>query len=169
MPGDKSMSHRSIMLVLAEGTTRVTGFLEGEDALATLQAFRDMGVEIEGPMEGKVTIQGVGLNGLKAPKDRLWMGNSGTTIRLMSGLLSGQSFDVRLEGDPSLSKRPMRRVSDPLSLMGAKIETAEGGTPPLTIRGGQPLKGIHYDMPMASAQVKSSILLAGLFAEGETR
>lgn len=169
VPGDKSMSHRSIMLgALAEGTTRVTGFLEGEDALATLQAFRDMGVEIEGPMEGKVTIQGVGLNGLKAPKDRLWMGNSGTTIRLMSGLLSGQSFDVRLEGDPSLSKRPMRRVSDPLSLMGAKIETAEGGTPPLTIRGGQPLKGIHYDMPMASAQVKSSILLAGLFAEGET-
>ena len=169
VPGDKSMSHRSIMLgALAEGTTRVTGFLEGEDALATLQAFRDMGVEIEGPMEGKVTIQGVGLNGLKAPKDRLWMGNSGTTIRLMSGLLSGQSFDVRLEGDPSLSKRPMRRVSDPLSLMGAKIETAEGGTPPLTIRGGQTLKGIHYDMPMASAQVKSSILLAGLFAEGET-
>ena len=131
VPGDKSMSHRSIMLgALAEGTTRVTGFLEGEDALATLQAFRDMGVEIEGPMEGKVTIQGVGLNGLNAPKDRLWMGNSGTTIRLMSGLLSGQSFDVRLEGDPSLSKRPMRRVSDPLSLMGAKIETAEGGTPP---------------------------------------
>ena len=169
VPGDKSMSHRSIMLgALAKGTTRVTGFLEGEDALATLQCFREMGVEIDGPVEGEVTIQGVGLHGLSAPKGPLWMGNSGTTIRLMSGLLAGQQFDVVLEGDPSLSKRPMRRVSDPLTQMGAKIETAEGGTPPLRIRGGQTLKGMHYDMPMASAQVKSAVLLAGLYAQGQT-
>lgn len=169
VPGDKSMSHRSIMLgALAEGITRVTGFLEGEDALATLQCFRDMGVEIEGPVDGNVTIHGVGLHGLKAPKETLWMGNSGTTIRLMSGLLAGQSFDVVLEGDPSLSKRPMKRVSDPLTQMGAKIETAPGGTPPLKITGSQTLTGFHYDMPMASAQVKSAILLAGLYAQGET-
>lgn len=169
VPGDKSMSHRSIMLgALAEGTTRVTGFLEGEDALATLQAFREMGVEIEGPVKGNVTIKGVGLHGLKAPAGKLWMGNSGTTIRLMSGLLAGQAFDVELEGDPSLSKRPMKRVSDPLALMGAQIETAEGGTPPLKIRGRASLKGIHYDLPVASAQVKSAVLLAGLYAEGET-
>ena len=169
VPGDKSMSHRSIMLgALAQGTTQVSGFLEGEDALATLQCFRDMGVEIEGPVEGRVTIHGVGLHGLKAPKGNLWMGNSGTTIRLMSGLLAGQAFDTVLEGDPSLSKRPMRRVSDPLGQMGAVIETAPGGTPPLKIKGGQTLKGFHYDMPMASAQVKSSILLAGLYAQGQT-
>ncbi|WP_211365850.1 bifunctional prephenate dehydrogenase/3-phosphoshikimate 1-carboxyvinyltransferase [Litorivicinus lipolyticus] len=169
VPGDKSMSHRSIMLgAIAEGTTEVSGFLEGEDALATLQCFRDMGVQIDGPVDGRVTIHGVGMHGLRAPKDRLWMGNSGTSIRLLSGLLAGQSFDVTLQGDDSLAKRPMKRVSDPLARMGAVIETAEGGTPPLTLRGGAPLKGIHYDMPMASAQVKSAVLLAGLFADGET-
>ena len=169
VPGDKSMSHRSIMLgALAEGTTHVSGFLEGEDALATLQCFRDMGVTIEGPVDGRVTIHGVGMHGLRAPKDRLWMGNSGTSIRLLSGLLAGQAFDVTLQGDESLAKRPMKRVSDPLCQMGAVIETAEGGTPPMTLRGGSALKGIHYDMPMASAQVKSAVLLAGLFADGET-
>ena len=169
VPGDKSMSHRSIMLgALATGTTEVTGFLEGEDALATLQCFRDMGVEIEGPVEGRLTIHGVGMHGLRAPKGPLWMGNSGTTIRLMSGLLAGQKFDVVLQGDPSLSKRPMGRVADPLGQMGAKIETAEGGTPPLRITGGQSLTGMHYDMPMASAQVKSAVLLAGLYAQGQT-
>ena len=169
VPGDKSISHRSIMLgSLADGTTEVEGFLEGEDALATLQAFRDMGVVIEGPSNGSVTIHGVGLHGLKAPAGPLYLGNSGTSMRLLSGILSAQAFDTTLTGDASLSKRPMNRVADPLREMGAVIETAEQGRPPMIIRGGQKLKGIHYDMPMASAQVKSCLLLAGLYAEGET-
>lgn len=170
VPGDKSMSHRSIMLsALAEGVTEVKGFLEGEDSLATLQAFREMGVAIEGPHQGKVTIHGVGMHGLKAPAGPLYVGNSGTAMRLFSGLLAGQAFDSELTGDESLTKRPMGRVADPLRLMGATIDTAEGGRPPLKIRGGAALKGIDYDMPMASAQVKSCLLLAGLYAEGETR
>ncbi|PKG49101.1 bifunctional prephenate dehydrogenase/3-phosphoshikimate 1-carboxyvinyltransferase [Halomonas sp. MES3-P3E] len=170
VPGDKSMSHRSIMLgALAEGVTEVKGFLEGEDSLATLQAFREMGVAIEGPHQGKVTIHGVGMHGLKAPAGPLYVGNSGTAMRLFSGLLAGQAFDSELTGDESLTKRPMGRVADPLRLMGATIDTAEGGRPPLKIHGGANLKGIHYDMPMASAQVKSCLLLAGLYAEGETR
>lgn len=169
VPGDKSMSHRSIMLgSLADGMTEVTGFLEGEDSLATLQAFRDMGVEIEGPNEGRVVIRGVGLHGLKAPKKPLYLGNSGTSIRLLSGLLAGQAFDVELQGDASLSGRPMGRVATPLREMGAVIETEKDGTPPLRIKGGRKLKGINYRMPMASAQVKSCVLLAGLYAEGET-
>ncbi|MCC5903908.1 MAG: bifunctional prephenate dehydrogenase/3-phosphoshikimate 1-carboxyvinyltransferase [Halomonas sp.] len=170
VPGDKSMSHRSIMLgALAEGVTEVKGFLEGEDSLATLQAFREMGVAIEGPHQGRVTIHGVGMHGLKAPAGPLYVGNSGTAMRLFAGLLAGQAFDSELTGDESLTKRPMGRVADPLRLMGATIETAEGGRPPLSIKGGAPLKGIFYDMPMASAQVKSCLLLAGLYAEGETR
>ena len=169
VPGDKSMSHRSIMLgSLADGMTEVTGFLEGEDSLATLQAFRDMGVDIEGPNEGRLVIRGVGLHGLKAPKKPLYLGNSGTSIRLLSGLLAGQAFDVELQGDSSLSGRPMGRVATPLREMGAVIETEKDGTPPLRIKGGQKLKGINYTMPMASAQVKSCVLLAGLYAEGET-
>jgi 3-phosphoshikimate 1-carboxyvinyltransferase len=169
VPGDKSMSHRSIMLgSLADGMTEVTGFLEGEDSLATLQAFRDMGVDIEGPNEGRLVIRGVGLHGLKAPKKPLYLGNSGTSIRLLSGLLAGQAFDVELQGDSSLSGRPMGRVATPLREMGAVIETEKDGTPPLRIKGGQKLKGINYKMPMASAQVKSCVLLAGLYAEGET-
>ncbi|WP_323773979.1 bifunctional prephenate dehydrogenase/3-phosphoshikimate 1-carboxyvinyltransferase [Alcanivorax sp.] len=169
VPGDKSMSHRSIMLgSLAEGVTQVEGFLEGEDALATLQAFRDMGVVIEGPHNGQVTIHGVGLHGLKAPGKALYMGNSGTSMRLLTGLLAGQAFDVELTGDASLSKRPMERVAKPLREMGAQITTGEQGRPPVRIRGGQPLKGFHYDLPMASAQVKSAVLLGGLYAEGET-
>ena len=169
VPGDKSMSHRSIMLgSLAEGVTQVEGFLEGEDALATLQAFRDMGVVIEGPHNGQVTIHGVGLHGLKAPGKALYMGNSGTSMRLLTGLLAGQAFDVELTGDASLSKRPMERVASPLRDMGAQISTGNEGRPPVRIRGGQPLKGIHYDLPMASAQVKSAVLLGGLYAEGET-
>jgi 3-phosphoshikimate 1-carboxyvinyltransferase len=170
VPGDKSISHRSIMLgSLAEGVTEVEGFLEGEDALATLQAFRDMGVKIDGPAEGRVTIHGVGLRGLQQPSKALDLGNSGTSIRLMAGLMAGQRFDVEMIGDESLSKRPMERVAKPLRSMGAVIEsTGDKGTPPLTVRGGKKLHGIHYDMPMASAQVKSSILLAGLYAEGET-
>ncbi|WP_277052966.1 bifunctional prephenate dehydrogenase/3-phosphoshikimate 1-carboxyvinyltransferase [Zestomonas thermotolerans] len=169
VPGDKSISHRSIMLgSLAEGTTQVEGFLEGEDALATLQAFRDMGVVIEGPHHGKVTIHGVGLHGLKPPPGPLYLGNSGTSMRLLSGLLAAQPFDTVLTGDASLSKRPMNRVAKPLREMGAVIETGPEGRPPLTIRGGQKLTGMHYDMPMASAQVKSCLLLAGLYAAGET-
>ena len=169
VPGDKSISHRSIMLgSLAEGTTEVTGFLEGEDSLATLQSFRDMGVVIEGPHRGRVTVHGVGLHGLKTPPNALYLGNSGTSMRLLSGLMAAQSFDVEMTGDVSLSKRPMDRVANPLREMGAVIESADKGRPPLKIKGGQPLKGIHYVLPMASAQVKSCLLLAGLYAEGET-
>jgi 3-phosphoshikimate 1-carboxyvinyltransferase len=170
VPGDKSVSHRSIMFgAIAEGTTHVTGFLEGEDALATLQAFRDMGVSIEGPKNGEVTIHGVGIHGLKAPASALYMGNSGTSMRLLSGMLSAQKFDSVMTGDASLSKRPMERIAKPLRAMGAQIQTTgEKGTPPVSITGSQVLKGIQYDLPMASAQVKSGILLAGLWAEGET-
>ena len=169
VPGDKSISHRSIMLgSLAEGTTEVEGFLEGEDALATLQAFRDMGVVIEGPHHGRVTIHGVGLHGLKAPAGPLYMGNSGTSMRLLSGLLAAQPFDTTLTGDASLSKRPMNRVAKPLREMGAVIETGPEGRPPLAIKGGQRLTGMAYEMPMASAQVKSCLLLAGLYAAGST-
>jgi len=168
--GDKSISHRSIMLgALAEGVTEVEGFLEGEDSLATLQAFRDMGVVIEGPNQGRVSIHGVGLNGLQAPSGPMYLGNSGTGMRLFSGLLAGQSFDSELTGDESLSKRPMERVAGPLRKMGAVIESGEGGRPPLKIKGGQALKGLDYEMPMASAQVKSCLLLAGMYADGETR
>jgi 3-phosphoshikimate 1-carboxyvinyltransferase len=169
VPGDKSISHRSIMLgALAEGTTRVSGFLEGEDALATVAAFRAMGVEIEGPEDGQVIIHGVGMWGLKPPGAALDLGNSGTSIRLLSGLLAGQLFDAQLTGDASLCGRPMGRVIEPLSLMGADIQGQEGGRPPLQITGGMSLHGIHYDLPMASAQVKSCVLLAGLYGEGRT-
>lgn len=169
VPGDKSISHRSIMLgSLAEGVTRVSGFLQAEDCLSTMKAFQAMGVRIEGPADGCVTIHGVGLHGLQAPAQELYLGNSGTSMRLLSGLLAGQPFDSVLTGDPSLSKRPMKRVTDPLRQMGAHIDTTEKGTSPLRIHGGTPLKGIHYDMPVASAQVKSCLLLAGLYAEGRT-
>ena len=169
VPGDKSISHRSIMLgSLAEGVTRVSGFLQAEDCLSTMKAFQAMGVRIEGPADGKVTVHGVGLHGLKAPTQELYLGNSGTSMRLLSGLLAGQAFDSVLTGDPSLSKRPMKRVTEPLRLMGARIDTTEKGTSPLHIHGGSALKGIDYEMPMASAQVKSCLLLAGLYAEGRT-
>ncbi|MET0081673.1 MAG: 3-phosphoshikimate 1-carboxyvinyltransferase [Sedimenticola sp.] len=167
--GDKSISHRSIMLgSLAEGTTHVSGFLEGEDALATLNAFRAMGVQIEGPDNGRVVIHGVGMNGLKASDQPLDLGNSGTSMRLLSGLLAGQGLDLTLVGDSSLSGRPMRRVTDPLAMMGADVGTTEEGTAPLHIRPVETLKAIDYDMPVASAQVKSCVLLAGLYADGET-
>ena len=169
VPGDKSISHRAIMLgALAEGATRVSGFLEGEDALATLTAFRDLGVEIERPGESEVLVHGVGLRGLKAPRGPLDLGNAGTGMRLMCGLLAGQAFDSELTGDASLGSRPMGRVIDPLQLMGAKIASEEGGRPPLRISGGRQLHGIHYDLPMASAQVKSCVLLAGLYSQGVT-
>jgi len=169
VPGDKSISHRSIMLgSLADGVTRVSGFLEGEDSLATLQAFRDMGVRIEGPDAGRVVIHGVGMHGLKTPPGPLDLGNSGTSMRLLSGLLAGQGLELTLVGDSSLSGRPMRRVTEPLARMGALIGTTERGTAPLHIRPTAALHGIRYDMPMASAQVKSCLLLAGLYAAGET-
>jgi 3-phosphoshikimate 1-carboxyvinyltransferase len=169
VPGDKSISHRSIMLgSLAEGLTEVSGFLEGEDSLATLSAFRAMGVQIAGPDAGRLRIQGVGLHGLQAPADDLYLGNSGTSMRLMSGLLSGQRFNTTLSGDVSLSGRPMQRVVAPLTSMGAAIETTAGGTAPLRVQGGRQLSGIDYAMPVASAQVKSSLLLAGLYASGTT-
>ncbi|MEX1666341.1 3-phosphoshikimate 1-carboxyvinyltransferase [Zhongshania arctica] len=169
VPGDKSISHRSIMLgAIADGVTTVDGFLEGDDALSTLNALRAMGVEIDGPENGRVVIHGVGRDGLKAPVGELYVGNSGTSMRLLAGLLAGQKFDVTMTGDVSLSKRPMERVAKPLREMGAVVETAEGGRPPLTLRGGQSLKAIDYVLPMASAQVKSCVLLAGLYADGET-
>ena len=167
--GDKSISHRSIMLgALAEGVTQVSGFLEGEDCLATLGAFRAMGVRIEGPEQGRVTIHGVGLHGLHAPAAALYLGNSGTSMRLLAGLMAGQAFDVVMSGDASLTRRPMKRVTEPLARMGAQIEASPSGTPPLKISGGHPLRGIDYVMPVASAQVKSSLLLAGLYAGGTT-
>lgn len=169
VPGDKSISHRSIMLgSLAQGVTHVSGFLEGEDALATMQAFRVMGVNITDPHKGNLEIKGVGLFGLKAPDRPLDMGNSGTAMRLLTGILAGQQFDSQLTGDESLRRRPMRRVTQPLSQMGAKIVTEQHGRPPLKIFGNRPLVGIDYVMPIASAQVKSAVLLAGLYAQGQT-
>jgi len=153
---------------LTEGATHVRGLLEGEDVLSTLAAFRAMGVTTEGPVAGNLTLQGVGLHGLKAPERSLDMGNSGTAMRLMTGLLVGQRFDSELIGDASLSRRPMARVADPLRTMGAVIATSESGRPPLKITGGQKLHGVRYALPVASAQVKSALLLAGLYAEGET-
>ncbi|MBE2294977.1 MAG: 3-phosphoshikimate 1-carboxyvinyltransferase [Phycisphaerales bacterium] len=170
VPGDKSISHRAIMFgALAEGTTSVGGFLEGEDCLATLRAFRAMGVSIDGPDQGRVTVHGVGLHGLRDPGEPLDMGNSGTSMRLMSGLLAGQAFDTVLTGDASLRRRPMRRVTEPLTQMGAWIEATATGSAPLQIHGGRPLDGIDYPLPVASAQVKSCLLLAGLYARGVTR
>lgn len=169
VPGDKSISHRSIMLgSLADGITEVTGFLEGEDSLATLNAFREMGVHIEGPDRGRVLIHGVGMHGLRAPAMALDLGNSGTSMRLLAGLLAGQRFPLTLVGDDSLCSRPMRRVTEPLRAMGADISTTRAGTAPLEIRPVGRLEGIDYRLPVASAQVKSCLLLAGLYAQGET-
>ncbi|MDZ7785061.1 MAG: 3-phosphoshikimate 1-carboxyvinyltransferase [Halioglobus sp.] len=168
-PGDKSISHRAIMLgAIAEGATRVRGFLEGEDALATVAAFRAMGVSVEGPTSGTVQVHGAGLHGLCEPAAPLDLGNAGTGMRLLCGLLAGQSFDSQLTGDASLRSRPMGRIIEPLARMGAKIDAAEGGRPPLRIHGGRALRAIHYTLPMASAQVKSCLLLAGLYSDGET-
>lgn len=169
VPGDKSISHRAILFgAIANGTTTVEGFLQGEDCLATVEAFRSMGVQIEGPVEQRVIIHGVGKYGLKKPAHTIDCGNSGTSMRLLAGLLSAQSFDSQLTGDESLLKRPMLRISKPLTQMGALVSTNEG-KPPLEIKGGRTLKGIDYLMPEPSAQVKSCLLLAGLYAQGETR
>ena len=168
VPGDKSISHRSLMLSgLAEGTSEVTGFLASEDCLATLQAMRALGVRIEQPGPTHVIVHGVGMRGLRGASQALDMGNAGTAMRLFTGLLSAQNFTSRLIGDSSLMKRPMERVAKPLRQMGADVRT-QNGTPPVDIQGGQRLHGIDYDMPVASAQVKSAILLAGLYADGPT-
>jgi 3-phosphoshikimate 1-carboxyvinyltransferase len=168
VPGDKSISHRALMLgAIAEGQTRIRGFLNGEDCLATMAALRDMGVTIEQLSDTELIVEGKGAAGLQPPTAALDMGNSGTAMRLFAGLLAGQSFTSKLVGDASLSRRPMNRVIEPLTDMGAKIYSANG-RPPLEIHGGLPLTGILYRPLVASAQVKSAILLAGLNADGET-
>ena len=168
VPGDKSISHRSIILAsIAQGTSHVSGFLTGEDSLNTIKAFQQMGVAIERDLD-QVKVCGVGLHGLDKPGAELDMGNSGTAMRLLLGLLAGQVFDSKLIGDSSLSSRPMRRVIAPLQAMGATIESEPGDRAPLVIKGSGGLTAIEYDMPVASAQVKSCLLLAGLYANGET-
>lgn len=168
VPGDKSVSHRSMMLsAIAEGTSYIRGFLEGEDTRATAAVLAQLGVSIEAPSVGERIVHGVGLHGLRASDKPLDCGNAGTGMRLLAGLFAGQAFDSVLIGDESLSKRPMRRVTDPLAKMGAQIDSQEG-LPPLHVRGGRKLRGIRYELPVASAQVKSALLLAGLYAEGST-
>ena len=168
VPGDKSVSHRVVMLgSIANGTTEVTGFLEAGDTRATLGAFRALGVTVVSDGKGEVMIRGVGRDGLARPAGPLYLGNSGTGLRLLAGLLAGQSFDSTLTGDESLSRRPMRRIAEPLGRMGARVETAPGGTPPLAI-GGRQLTGGEHRLEVASAQVKSCLLFAGLYAGGRT-
>lgn len=169
VPGDKSISHRSIMFgSLAKGKTTVRDILRGEDVLSTMQVFRDLGVDIQDDGE-LVTITGVGFDGLKAPKNKLNMGNSGTSIRLISGVLAGQDFTVEMFGDDSLSKRPMDRVTIPLRQMGVEVSgQTERDLPPLTMHGSKALKPIHYQLPVASAQVKSALIFAALQADGES-
>lgn len=168
VPGDKSVSHRAIMFAsLADGVSRITGFLEGEDTRATAAVFRALGVRIEAPNDGERIVHGVGIDGLRGTSSPLDCGNAGTAMRLLTGLLAAQSFDSTLVGDASLSKRPMRRVIEPLARMGATIDSHDG-LPPLHVRGVRRLQGIDYTLPVASAQVKSALLLAGLNAEGET-
>ena len=169
VPGDKSISHRSIIFgSLAEGETKVYDILRGEDVLSTMQVFRDLGVEIE-DKDGVVTIQGVGMGGLKAPQNALDMGNSGTSIRLISGVLAGADFEVEMFGDDSLSKRPMDRVTLPLKKMGVTISgQTERDLPPLHLKGTKNLRPIHYELPIASAQVKSALMFAALQAQGES-
>ena len=169
VPGDKSISHRSIIFgSLAEGETKVYDILRGEDVLSTMQVFRDLGVEIE-DKDGVITIQGVGMDGLKAPQNALDMGNSGTSIRLISGVLAGADFEVEMFGDDSLSKRPMDRVTLPLKKMGVSISgQAERDLPPLHLKGTKNLKPIQYELPIASAQVKSALIFAALQAQGQS-
>ena len=169
VPGDKSVSHRTVMLgSIANGVTEVTGFLEAEDTRATVRAVRALGITVVSDDAGSLRIRGAGRRGLRRPGGPLNLGNSGTGLRLLVGLLTGQSFDSSLTGDESLSRRPMRRIAEPLARMGARVETAPGGTPPLTVRGGRRLAGIDHRLEVASAQVKSCLLLAGLYAHGRT-
>ena len=166
LPGDKSISHRSIMCAaLAEGTSVINGFLNGEDCLATLDAFSKMGVSID-RTDNKVVVQGVGLRGLKKPDSDLYLGNSGTSMRLMSGILAGQNFSTVLTGDRSLSARPMERVVTPLNLMGSNISTNLEGKPPIKIESSSGLNSLSYELPIASAQIKSCLMFAGLYANG---
>ena len=168
IPGDKSVSHRAVMFAaLADGVSRIDGFLEGEDTRATATIFSQMGVRIETPSSSQRIVHGVGVDGLRAPPVQLDCGNAGTGMRLLAGLLSAQTFNTVLVGDESLSRRPMRRVIEPLALMGARIASEAGGVPPLRIQGQQ-LHGMDYTLEVASAQVKSAILLAALYARGET-
>jgi len=170
IPGDKSVSHRAVMFAaLADGTSRIEGFLEGEDTRSTAAIFARLGVRIETPSPSQRIVHGVGVDGLRAPDGELDCGNAGTGMRLLAGLLAAQPFDSVLVGDESLSRRPMRRVTGPLAQMGARIDTDDDGTPPLRIHGGQRLHAIDFASPVASAQVKSAVLLAGLYADGETR
>ena len=168
IPGDKSISHRSVMFgAISQGRTEITNFLQGQDCLSTISCFRKMGIEIENTSK-RILVHGRGLHGLTAPTEILDVGNSGTTTRLISGILAGQDFTSELTGDASIQKRPMGRIIRPLSMMDATIESIKGnGCAPLRI-SGHALKGIHYQSPVASAQVKSSILLAGLYADGKT-
>jgi 5-enolpyruvylshikimate-3-phosphate synthase len=167
MPGDKSISHRAAMRgAIAQGTTEIQGFLEGEDCRATLAALVAMGVGIERAAPGQLRVHGVGLRGLKPPGRSLDLGNSGTSMRLLAGILAGQAFDSTLVGDASLMRRPMERVAAPLRLMGASVQTMDG-LPPLSIRGGQTLRGYEHALEIPSAQVKSALLLAGLYAAGD--
>jgi 3-phosphoshikimate 1-carboxyvinyltransferase len=169
VPGDKSVSHRAVMLgAIAEGETRITGFLDGEDTNATIAAFRELGIRIEKPSATEVVVHGTGARGLRAPGRPLDLGNSGTSTRLLAGLLAGQAFDTTLVGDASLSRRPMLRVAEPLGRMGARIECSPAGTLPMHIHGGAQLRGVDCALPVASAQLKSALLLAGLYAEGRT-
>ena len=169
VPGDKSVSHRAIMLgAIADGVTRIEGFLEGEDTRATAAIFRQLGVRIDAPSDGVRIVHGVGLHGLQAPQEALDCGNAGTAMRLLTGLLAGQAFDSTLVGDASLSQRPMQRVIDPLATLGARIDS-NAGRAPLRIRGGALLRGAYVELTVASAQLKSAVLLAGLYADGETR
>jgi len=169
VPGDKSISHRAVMLgSVALGQTSVQGFLPGEDCLATLAAFEQMGVTVEQHDDTSLTVHGVGLHGLAPPHGTLDLGNSGTAMRLMAGLMAGQRFNSTLSGDTSLNSRPMMRIINPLTAMGAALDSDCDGSPPLQITGGLRLRGTNYELPMASAQVKSCVLLAGLYAEGQT-
>lgn len=170
VPGDKSISHRAVILgSLARGVTRISGFLAGLDCMATVGAFRMMGVEIEEDEQGNLLIYGMGMHGLSEPSSPIDLQNSGTSMRLLAGLLSAQAFDSVLTGDNSLLKRPMDRIIAPLKLMGAKIEGKDDAYAPLVIKGGQQLHGITYRPQVASAQLKSCLLLAGLYASGETK
>lgn len=166
VPGDKSISHRALLLgAIAEGDTRIDGFLASADCLATLAAVKALGIEVEGPAAGRVTVRGKGLYGLRAPAEPLDLGNSGTAMRILAGLMAGQDFPVTLKGDESLTRRPMQRIIEPLTVMGARIDS-EKGCAPLVVHGRRPLKPLRYLLPVASAQVKSALLLAGLYAGG---
>lgn len=170
VPGDKSVSHRAVMFgALADGVCQISDCLLGEDVLATIDAFRALGVQIDNHGNGRLTVHGVGIDGLRAPQAPLYLGNSGTSMRLLCGILAGAGLSATLTGDPSLSRRPMKRVAEPLQRMGAGITTAAGGTPPVVLAGAGRLTAIDYPLPVASAQVKSALLLAGLYAQGVTR